>query len=545
MRRVSAAMVGPLRVSASMVSPATGEESSCDTVASARRVVSLSEAGDDPEPLTISTITLRFSATRMELAFREQLSEIILDGLPSEACWLVVGSALGYANFVLDAFETGQTLAAVIPLTALGLAAVLATPVLCLQGLFDRSPSRVLALLASCASVLLLACPLATSLLCITTPCGAGEGWRLAAAAQDGMLVVSVLSALFAGLPMLHGCLPALMAVATQAVVLLARRDTLIGEYHMASLRRGSCLLLLLLLVVFGVRRREVLDRAVFLTAEGGVELQMALLQQPVSPLPATPASIPDPFLHTPPFCPSPPPSHSRRMCRPIAQVGANNRKNRRTKTKRGLSLDVRRPAERPAPPSAPPLPPLPTHPPTPLLMPKPRVIEERACRQPTLEHCKIQYRTETPTALDAPTPWPSACGLLPRVLPSGRVWRFGALPSTRRHLPAPQMQSMRSVHLSSPMEQAIQQMRTLLRRVSAIEGATSRRPALMSTPLRQCRRDSVASTVLSRPLLRLQDPRGGIWPPGSRGPWTCSSRARRARRIAATRRRRWTGPGI
>ena len=238
------------------------------------RVVSISEIVGD-EPLTISPVTLCFSAARMELAFREQLSEIILDGIPSEACWLVLGSALGYANFVLDAFGSGQTSAAVIPLAALGLAAVLATPALCLQGLFDWAPSRVLSLLASCASVLLLACPLATSVLCTATPCSDGDGWRLAASAQDALLVVSVLSTLFAGLPMLHGCLPVLVAAAAQAVVLAVRRETLFGEHHMAieCLRRGSCLLLLLLLVVFGVRRREALDRAAFLTAEGGVEL--------------------------------------------------------------------------------------------------------------------------------------------------------------------------------------------------------------------------------------------------------------------------------
>lgn len=249
------------------------------------RVVSISEIVGD-EPLTISPVTLCFSAARMELAFREQLSEIILDGIPSEACWLVLGSALGYANFVLDAFGSGQTSAAVIPLAALGLAAVLATPALCLQGVFDWAPSRVLSLLASCASVLLLACPLATSVLCTATPCSDGDGWRLAAAAQDALLVVSVLSALFAGLPMMHGCLPVLVATAAQAVVLAVRRETLFGEHHMAieCLRRGSCLLLLLLLVVFGVRRREALDRAAFLTAEGGVELQMALLQQPARP---------------------------------------------------------------------------------------------------------------------------------------------------------------------------------------------------------------------------------------------------------------------
>ena len=152
------------------------------------RVVSISEIVGD-EPLTISPLTLRFSAARMELAFREQLSEIILDGIPSEVCWLVLGSALGYANFVLDAFGSGQTSAAVIPLAALGLAAVLATPALCLQGLFDWAPSRVLSLLASCASVLLLACPLATSVLCTTTPCSDGDGWRLAASAQDALLV--------------------------------------------------------------------------------------------------------------------------------------------------------------------------------------------------------------------------------------------------------------------------------------------------------------------------------------------------------------------
>lgn len=62
------------------------------------------------------------------------------------------------------------------------------------------------------------------------------------------------------------------------------------------------------------------------------------------------------------------------------------------------------------------------------------------------------------------------------------------------------QSKSMRSVHLSSPMEQAIHQMRTLLQRVSAIEGATSRRPALPSTPL-----DKVEP-----PVLCLQGPRGG-----------------------------------
>ena len=260
------------------------------------RVVSISEIVGD-EPLTISPVTLCFSAARMELAFREQLSEIILDGIPSEACWLVLGSALGYANFVLDAFGSGQTSAAVIPLAALGLAAVLATPALCLQGLFDWAPSRVLSLLASCASVLLLACPLATSVLCTATPCSDGDGWRLAAAAQDALLVVSVLSALFAGLPMMHGCLPVLVATAAQAVVLAVRRETLFGEHHMAieCLRRGSCLLLLLLLVVFGVRRREALDRAAFLTAEGGVELQMALLQQPARP--------PPPGLALPPHC--------------------------------------------------------------------------------------------------------------------------------------------------------------------------------------------------------------------------------------------------
>lgn len=270
--------------------------------------ISISDIDGD-EPLTISPATLRFSAARMELAFREQLSEMILDGIPTEVCWLVLGSALGYANFVLDAFGSGQTLAAIIPLAALGLAAVLTTPALCLQGLFDWAPSRVLSLLASCASVLLLACPLATSVLCTTTPCSDGDGWRLAAAAQDALLVVSVLSALFAGLPMLHGCLPVLVATAAQAVVLAVRRETLFGEHHMAieCLRRGSCLLLLLLLVVFDARRREALDRAAFLTAEGGVELQMALLQQPVRP-------------HTPPFCsPSPPPPHSWRMHRPTA----------------------------------------------------------------------------------------------------------------------------------------------------------------------------------------------------------------------------------
>jgi len=312
----------------STVTPTTACEESM-------RVVSISEIAGD-EPLTISPATLRFSAARMELAFREQLSDIILDGIPSEVCWLVLGSALGYANFVLAAFGSGQTLAAIIPLAALGLAAVLATPALCLQGLFDWAPSRVLSLLASCASVLLLACPLATSVLCTTTPCSDGDGWRLAASAQDALLVVSVLSTLFAGLPMLHGCLPVLVAAAAQAVVLAVRRDTLFAEHDMATecLRRGSCLLLLLLLVVSGARRREALDRAAFLTAEGGVELQMALLQQPGE---------------------------------------AKSRKVRRSKSKRNLSLD----------------------------------------------------------------------GCLPR-----------------------------SVHLSSPMEQAIHQMRTLLQRVSAIEGS-------------------------------------------------------------------------
>ena len=230
----------------------------------------------------------------MELAFREQLSEIILDGIPSEVCWLVLGSALGYTNFVLDAFGSGQALPAVIPLAALGLATVLATPALCLQGLFDRAPSRVLGLLATCASVLLLACPLATSVLCTTTPCSDGDGWRLTAAAQDALLVVSVVSALFAGLPTLHGCLPVLVTTAAQAVVLAVRREILFGEHYLAieCLRRGSCLVLLLLIVVFGARRREALDRASFLTAEGGVELQMALLQQPVRPLPP-PAPLP------------------------------------------------------------------------------------------------------------------------------------------------------------------------------------------------------------------------------------------------------------
>ena len=264
------------------------------------RVVSISEIAGD-EPLTISPATLRFSAARMELAFREQLSDIILDGIPSEVCWLVLGSALGYANFVLAAFGSGQTLAAIIPLAALGLAAVLATPALCLQGLFDWAPSRVLSLLASCASVLLLACPLATSVLCTTTPCSDGDGWRLAASAQDALLVVSVLSTLFAGLPMLHGCLPVLVAAAAQAVVLAVRRETLFAEHDMATecLRRGSCLLLLLLLVVSGARRREALDRAAFLTAEGGVELQMALLQQPVRhPPPCLPSLRPPPPLN-------------------------------------------------------------------------------------------------------------------------------------------------------------------------------------------------------------------------------------------------------
>ena len=147
------------------------------------RVLNLSEMADDEPLTTISPATLRFSTARMELAFREQLSEIILDGIPSEVCWLVLGSALGYTNFVLDAFGSGQTLPAVIPLVALGLAAVLATPALCFQGLFDWAPSRVLGLLATCASVLLLACPLATSVLCTTTPCSDGDGWRLTAAA--------------------------------------------------------------------------------------------------------------------------------------------------------------------------------------------------------------------------------------------------------------------------------------------------------------------------------------------------------------------------
>lgn len=297
--------------------------------------ISISDIDGD-EPLTISPATLRFSAARMELAFREQLSEMILDGIPTEVCWLVLGSALGYANFVLDAFGSGQTLAAIIPLAALGLAAVLTTPALCLQGLFDWAPSRVLSLLASCASVLLLACPLATSVLCTTTPCSDGDGWRLAAAAQDALLVVSVLSALFAGLPMLHGCLPVLVATAAQAVVLAVRRETLFGEHHMAieCLRRGSCLLLLLLLVVFDARRREALDRAAFLTAEGGVELQMALLQQPVRPPPSLLLPLPTatPLLaHASPHR--------------DAQVGAKNRKVRRSKSKRNLSLDVRRPA--------------------------------------------------------------------------------------------------------------------------------------------------------------------------------------------------------
>ena len=252
------------------------------------RVLNLSEMADDEPLTTISPATLRFSTARMELAYREQLSDIILDGIPSEACWLVLGSALGYTNFVLDAFGSGQTLPAVIPLVALGLAAVLATPALCFQGLFDWAPSRVLGLLATCSSVLLLACPLATSVLCTTTPCSDGDGWRLTAAAQDALLVVSVVSALFAGLPILHGCLPVLVTTAAQAVVLAVRRETLFGEHHLAieCLRRGSCLVLLLLLVVFGARRREALDRASFLTAEGGVELQMALLQQPVRPLP-------------------------------------------------------------------------------------------------------------------------------------------------------------------------------------------------------------------------------------------------------------------
>ena len=245
------------------------------------RVLNLSEMADDEPLTTISPVTLRFSTARMELAFREQLSDIILDGIPSEACWLVLGSALGYTNFVLDAFGSGQTLPAVIPLVALGLAAVLATPALCFQGLFDWAPSRVLGLLATCSSVLLLACPLATGVLCTTTPCSDGDGWRLTAAAQDALLVVSVVSALFAGLPILHGCLPVLVITAAQAVVLAVRRETLFGEHHLAieCLRRGSCLVLLLLLVVFGARRREALDRASFLTAEGGVELQMALLQ--------------------------------------------------------------------------------------------------------------------------------------------------------------------------------------------------------------------------------------------------------------------------
>ena len=335
------------------------------------RVVSISEIAGD-EPLTISPATLRFSAARMELAFREQLSDIILDGIPSEVCWLVLGSALGYANFVLAAFGSGQTLAAIIPLAALGLAAVLATPALCLQGLFDWAPSRVLSLLASCASVLLLACPLATSVLCTTTPCSDGDGWRLAASAQDALLVVSVLSTLFAGLPMLHGCLPVLVAAAAQAVVLAVRRDNLFAEHDMATecLRRGSCLLLLLLLVVSGARRREALDRAAFLTAEGGVELQMALLQQPVRhPPPCLPSSRPPP-LSLPTTTPLL--AHASSPHR-ATQGDAKSRKVRRSKSKRNLSLD----------------------------------------------------------------------GCLPR-----------------------------SVHLSSPMEQAIHQMRTLLQRVSAIEGA-------------------------------------------------------------------------
>ena len=251
-------------------------------------MLNLSEMADDEPLTTISPATLRFSRARMELAFREQLSEIILDGIPSEVCWLVLGSALGYTNFVLDAFGSGQALPAVIPLAALGLATVLATPALCLQGLFDWAPSRVLGLLATCASVLLLACPLATSVLCTTTPCSDGDGWRLTAAAQDALLVVSVVSALFAGLPTLHGCLPVLVTTAAQAVVLAVRREILFGEHYLAieCLRRGSCLVLLLLIVVFGARRREALDRASFLTAEGGVELQMALLQQPVRPPP-------------------------------------------------------------------------------------------------------------------------------------------------------------------------------------------------------------------------------------------------------------------
>ena len=218
--------------STTAVSPTTTCEESCaanrssaSSVASTQRTRdSTSEAGDsvlgeEPKPITISPITLRFPAARVELAFCEQLSDNILDGVPSEALWLVVGSALGYANFVADAFESGQTFAAVVPLAAVGLAAVMATPALCLQGLFDREPSRVLTLLASCASVLLLACPLATSLLCTESPCDDGEGWRLAAAAQDALLAVAVLSSLFAGLPMLLGCLPPLTAAAAQAVV--------------------------------------------------------------------------------------------------------------------------------------------------------------------------------------------------------------------------------------------------------------------------------------------------------------------------------------
>ena len=310
------------------------------------RVLNLSEMADDEPLTTISPATLRFSTARMELAFREQLSEMILDGIPSEVCWLVLGSALGYTNFVLDAFGSGQTLPAVIPLAALGLAAVLATPALCLQGLFDWAPSRVLGLLATCSSVLLLACPLATSVLCTTTPCGDGDGWRLTAAAQDALLVVSVVSALFAGLPILHGCLPVLVTTAAQAVVLAVRRETLFGEHHLAieCLRRGSCLVLLLLLVVFGARRREALDRASFLTAEGGVELQMALLQQPVRPLP--------------------PPRHHHLLFAHASphratQAGAKNRKVRRSRSRRNLSLDVR-PAAAPRPHT--PLSPLPTH---------------------------------------------------------------------------------------------------------------------------------------------------------------------------------------
>ena len=203
-------------------------------------------AADDQLNFAISPLTLRFPVARMEHAFQTQNAEAILDGLPAECMWLLLGSALGHANFVVDAFSSEQASAAVVPPIALGLAFVVLLPLVCAPDALYRAPRVVLLLLASCSTLLLLASPVATSVLCTDAPCGTGAAWRLAAAAQDALLVVAVLSALLSGLPVLYGSLPPFVAAVAQVAVLVVRRDVLYAEQPMACLRRGSSLLVLL-----------------------------------------------------------------------------------------------------------------------------------------------------------------------------------------------------------------------------------------------------------------------------------------------------------